>query len=331
VKYSIIIPLAKFNDYLVEAIPHLLNLDYPKEEYEILILPNEIPKRLPKYLKHKQIGIVETGRVSPAVKRDIGASKAEGEILAFIDDDSYPRDDWLITAEKTFDNLKECKAECFSEEFVAINGPAITPNNVTWKEKMSGAFFESKLGGGATHRCRDVGKSFEIDDAPSVNLLVYREAFLEVGGFGSEYWPGEDSIFCQKLKDNGYKLWHQNNLIIFHHRRDTFKKHLKQVLGYGQHRGNFFRKGIGCSRKLSYVIPYLFLIGNITILFFLGWIIIPMLFIYFIIISLNLYSCRNLPIILFLPTIILTFVSHLTYGFFFIKGFCAKDIRSELR
>lgn len=322
-RISIIIPLKEINSYLKESIPHILSLNYPKDKYEIIILPNYKPKHIPKYLQHQQIKIVETGYISPAVKRDIGAAKAKGKILAFMDDDSYPRDDWLIAAEKTFENLPE--------DFAAINGPAITPNNATIREKMSGAFFESRLGGGATHRCKDVGKSFKIDDAPSVNLLVRRDAFLKVGGFGSEYWPGEDSIFCQKLKDNGYKLWHQNNLIVFHHRRKTITKHLKQVSKYGQYRGNFLRRGIGCSRKLIYLIPSLFLIGNLIILLFWTSIWVPLFFLYLIIVSLNLCSCKNLPINLIPLTAILTFFSHLTYGFSFIKGFGIKNIRSQLR
>ena len=322
-KFSIIIPLKKLNNYLKEADPYLLRLNYPLEEYEILILPNSQPRRIPRYLQDSRIRIIKTGRVSPALKRDMASKNAKGKILAFLDDDSYPRDDWLIAAEQTFANLPE--------EFVAIHGSAITPNNATKIEKMSGAFFESCFGGGATHRCRDTGKSFEIDDAPSVNLLVKRNAFIEVGGFGSEYWPGEDSLFCQKLKDNNYKLWHQNNLIIFHHRRTTINTHIKQVAGYGKHRGNFFRRGIGCSRKLSYLFPSLFLLGNLSLIVFWLNLWAPLFFLYLVIISLNLCPCLGLPLFLIFPTAVLTFVSHLTYGFYFIKGFCTKDVRSQLR
>jgi len=322
-KFSIAIPVKKINPYIRESIPKLLKPNYPKDKYEILILPNEKPKHIPKYLLDPRIKIIATGKVSPAIKRDIAAKKAKGEILAFIDDDSYPRKDWLASAEKTFNNLPE--------EFAAVNGPAVTPDKATSVEEMSGAFFEIALGGGAAHRCKDIGRSFEIDDAPSVNLLVKREVFIEVGGFGSEYWPGEDSLFCQKLKDNGYKLWHQNNLIIFHHRRKSIMAHLKQVSGYGKHRGNFFRKGIGCSRKATYLIPSLFLIGNLitAILSITLWFLLFV--IYFVIIGINLCLCLRLPIELVIQTSLLTFVSHLTYGFYFIKGFFTKDIISKLR
>jgi len=322
-KFSIIIPLKEFNNYLKESIPHILDLNYPQELYEIIILPNDVPKHIPKYLQSQRIKIIPTGEVSPAVKRDIGAFKSVGEKLAFIDDDSYPRYNWLEVAEKTFNNLPK--------SFVAINGPAVTPSDAKSVERMSGSFFEIALGGGATYRCKDVGKSFKIDDAPSVNLLVDRNAFLEVGGFGSKYWPGEDSIFCQKLKDNSYKIWHQNDLIIFHHRRDTIRKHLKQVSGYGKCRGNFFRKGTGCSRKAVYLIPSLFLLGNLIMSIFYSGLWFPLFFIYIIFVSLNLCLDLELPILLIIPTAILTFISHLIYGYSFIKGFFTKDIISRLR
>ncbi len=48
------------------------------------------------------ITIIPTGPVGPPLKRDIGAKKAKGEIIAFIDDDAYPRKDWLINAVKNF-------------------------------------------------------------------------------------------------------------------------------------------------------------------------------------------------------------------------------------
>ena len=317
-KYSIIIPVKEINEYVLESILHILDLNYL--EYEIIVLPNKMPKKNVSSIL-KEARIISTGKVSPATKRDIGAKNAKGDILAFLDDDSYPKGDWLTIADRIFK----------TKDVAAINGPAITPLNATIKEKISGAFFESSIGGGAAHRCKDIGKSFEIDDAPSVNLLIRRDIFLKVGGFGSLYWPGEDSLFCQKLKDAGHKIWYQNDLIVYHHRRDSFKEHLKQVAGYGIHRGNFYRKGIGCSRKLSYLIPSLFLIGNLLLFFIWPNLFMLMLLIYFVVMFFNFCLNLNLSALSLSAVMVLTYVSHLTYGFYFIVGFFTKDIRSKLR
>ena len=322
-KFSIIIPVKEINFYIEESISHLLNLDYRSDKYEIIILPNNKPNHIPKYLRDSRIRIIPTGKVSPAVKRDIGAKKSMYGLLAFIDDDSYPKRDWLKIANKIFTKIPK--------RYAAINGPAVTPLDATKTERLSGAFFESRFGGGAAHRCKDVGKSFNVDDAPSVNLIVKREAFIEVGGFGSEHWPGEDSLFCQKLKDSGHKIWHQNDLIIFHHRRKTISAHLKQVAGYGKHRGNFFCKGIGCSRKFLYLVPSIFLLWNLIILFLSPgiWLISSAIYFYLLLISFTIDPHQQFSITSGL--LVLFFISHLTYGLFFIKGFFTRNIRSRLR
>ena len=322
-KFSIIIPVAKLNFYLKESIPKLLELDFPKEDYEILVLPNSIPKNLPEYVTHQQIKLIKTGKVSPAVKRDIAASESKGEFLCFLDDDAYPQKDWLKVAQNIFEGL--------TKNYAAITGPAVTPIDAAKFEKISGAFFESSFGGGAAHRCKDIKRSFDVDDALSVNFIVKKKVFLELGGFGSEYWPGEDSIFCQKIRSNNYKIYYKNNLIVFHHRRSTILAHLKQVAGYGKHRGNFFRKGIGCSRKLSYLAPSSFLLGNILLLIFSWPLWILAIGFYFWILLFDFFAHLGISMKDTFFTAVLTYFSHITYGLFFIKGFFTKDVRSKLR
>ena len=87
-KVSIIIPIKEVNNYVEEAIPYLLDLDY--KDYEIIILPDKESDK-----KFEKTRIITTGEIGPSEKRDIGAKKAKGELLAFIDDDAYPKKDWL--------------------------------------------------------------------------------------------------------------------------------------------------------------------------------------------------------------------------------------------
>jgi len=138
-------------------------------------------------------------------------------------------------------------------------------------------------------------------------------------------------LFCQKLNDKGYKIWYQNDLIIFHHRRTSIKAHLKQVAGYGKHRGNFFRKGIGCSRKLIYIIPSVFLILNLMLFFRFPSVWMSLFVFYIALLLLEFSMILKMPFKFYFLTTALTFVSHLTYGLYFILGFLTKNIRSELR
>jgi GT2 family glycosyltransferase len=324
-RFSVIIPVKGLNDYIAESVPILLGIDH--KDFEIIILPNDKPAKIPAYLTDKKVRIIPTGKVSPAIKRDIGARHSRGEFLAFIDDDAYPRADWLNVAEEIFRDKKAA----------AICGPAVTPFDDSVSQKASGLFFETYSGGGGyAYRYRPAKKSFYVDDYPSVNLIVSKQAFLDVGGFDNDYWPGEDTKFCLDLKKKRHRIWYSNELVVYHHRRKLFVPHLKQVGNYGKHRGYFAKKFPETSLKPAYFAPSLFLAGNILLFvmsfvstaFFSLWLIL--LGVYFLIVSIDVFSrTRNISIALL--AIVTAFLTHITYGFMFLRGLSSRKFRSELR
>src|SRR5208337_3387414 len=117
-----------------------------------------------------------------------------------------------------------------------------------------------------------VGSIRNVDDWPSVNLLVRKDIFEKVGGFNSKYWPGEDTKLCLDIVKQGKKILYDPDVFVWHHRREGIIRHLKQIGGYGLHRGFFARKFPDTSRKLKYFIPSFFSIYILagTFLFFPG-------------------------------------------------------------
>ena len=98
--------------------------------FEVIILPDkytedEINIEL---FKDSRIRIIETGELPPAIKRAIGVKKSNGNILAFLDDDTYPEKDWLLNALRAMESSKVS----------ALGGPAInTPKDNFSKQIMS--------------------------------------------------------------------------------------------------------------------------------------------------------------------------------------------------
>lgn len=321
---SIIIPVKEINDYIRESIPHILNLDY--ENYEILVLPD-----IGSDEKFEKTRIIPTGKISPAGKRDLAIKYAEGEILAFLDDDAYPREDWLKNAVRHFENSK----------IMAVGGPAVTPNNDSFWQKVSGAVFLSRLSGGNPERYWPVGKVKEIDDWPSVNLLVRKSDFSAVNGFDCQFWPGEDTKLCFDLiKKINKKIIYDPNVLVFHHRRAGLKKHLKQVGNYGIHRGFFAKKYPENSFKLKYFIPSLFLlfvvIGVVLSIFnkiILGLYLMG-LGIYLLALIKAIFDIRRYEknLLIAANAVYYIFLTHLVYGFNFLKGLIfVKNLKSKLR
>ena len=131
---TIVIPCQKMNKYTRECIKNCLKLDY--DHYEILVLPDDNPSE-----NFDGVKIIATGDMGPADKRDMAAEIAEGEILAFIDDDAYPTKSWLKNAVQHFHN----------DEIGAVVGPNVTPESDGLRQKATGAVYASfmRLRGGA--------------------------------------------------------------------------------------------------------------------------------------------------------------------------------------
>ena len=322
--FTIIIPVKEINHYIRETVPFILNL--LNKNWELIILPNE--DELSEW-QDSRIKIVSSGKCGPAKKRDLGARIATGDILVFLDDDSYPQNDLLDVANNFFLNT----------EVVALGGPAITPRHDSFWQKVSGAVFLSKFSGGIPERYLSLGNVKEIYDWPSVNFMVRKKDFLEIGGFNSPYWPGEDTKLCLDLiQKTSKKILYIPQMIVWHHRREGLLAHLKQIGAYGIHRGFFVKLYPQTSRKIIYFIPSFFFIFNSISLFYfifpiiikklilLGWMVYATAIL---MAMLDILKYEN--IVTALSSLVYIFFTHLYYGYRFLQGLCTKKLISKLR
>jgi len=327
-KVSIIIPIEEINDYLREALVHLGRLDYP--DFEILVFTTK--ETTEKFFRTRFIVNPELAR-RPAEKRDLALKYAKGEILAFSEDDAYPRPDWLKNAVGYFSD----------PNVAAVCGPGVTPPEDSVGQQVSGWVQASRLGGGDyTYRFLPQKKRF-VDDYPSMNFLVRKKDFEKVGGFDSHFYPGEDTKLCHELVYGlGKKIIYAPDVLVYHHRRSLWRPYLKQIGGYGLHRGHFARVLPRTSRRLSYLIPVLFALGFfsgpplILAARLLAPVLTPLLF-WFYLFSLGFYGLwllatafwvflrsRNLAVALL--TIPAIFLTHLWYGLRFVQGFFSEGL-----
>ncbi len=316
-KVTIIIPLPRFNDYICEAIPYYENLY--TDNFEILILPDEATDE--KLSDKLNIRVIPSGKVGPAEKRDLGAEHARGAILAFTDDDAFPSPEWIEKALVHFED----------EQVGAVGGPAVTPKNDDFWQKVSGFVYASFLMSGAyRRRYVSVGGVVEDYDLPSVNLIMRRDVFLKVGGFDSSFYPGEDTKLCLEVKKQNYKILYDPEVLVYHHRRHLFPTHFQQINNYALHRGYFVKKYPETSKKPVYFIPSFFLFGVVAGLPLSVF--VPVLRpVYFGVIG--LYFLLNLIInfkinpLMWFSVVLGVFLSHLSYGFYFIKGLLTSHLQ----
>src|SRR5437773_7398644 len=121
-KISVIMPVERLGGDAERAIASVLEQQVPFR-FELIVVSAE-PLTLP------QTGVrnvVERNR-NPATRRNRAVSVAEGEILAFIDDDAQAADGWLANAAAYLDA---------HPEVVALGGPDPAPLDSPYSELIS--------------------------------------------------------------------------------------------------------------------------------------------------------------------------------------------------
>lgn len=303
IQFSIIIPVRSENQFLIET-RQKLKLQ-TNQNFELIVVTDNKSKS-----------------PNPCIKRNLGAKMAKGQYLCFLDDDSYPDKNWLKNLQKQIDIHPNYSAFC---------GPALTPPADNTLMQASGFVWSTILGSGGAGTYRsNISTPRFVDDYPTVNLIVKKSTFNKIGGFNIKYWPGEDTIFCLDLINLGEKIFYHPSIIVYHHRREILKEHLAQTNRYAIHRGHFARVFPKNSLKIGYLIPTLF-----SLYFFS----IPLHKIYF---PLYLYlllsvftftqiTLKSKSFIIAVLSIATIFITHLSYGILFIKGYFSFDLKFKPR
>ena len=245
--FSVVIACPKPGDWLRECLSALSRQTYG--EFEVIVLPDgDVSEEDGLESCHvERLKVIPTGKVRPAEKRNIGIAAARGDVVAFIDDDAYPDARWLESASKYF-------AE---KSIGALGGPGVTPPGDRFMARAGGRVYENILVSGS-YRYRYVGGRvrLDVDDYPSCNLFVRTGLLKAIGGYRTDFWPGEDTLLCEDIVyGQGMRLVYDPWTIVFHHRRPLFAPHLRQLTRYARHRGYFAKRHPKTSLKPAYFAP----------------------------------------------------------------------------
>ena len=245
-KFSVVIACPGRSWMLDECLEALRGQTY--RNFEVIVLPDG-DAYLGAAADGLDVKVIPTGKVRPAEKRNIGIDAAGGGIVAFIDDDAYPDDRWL-----------EYAMRYFGESSIgALGGPGVSPAGDSFMARAGGRVYSSRLVSGSyRYRYEAGGVCREVDDYPSCNLFVRRNVLREIGGYRTDFWPGEDTLLCKDIIDAGYRIVYDPWVVVSHHRRALFAPHLRQVGRYAFHRGYFVKRYPSNSLHASYFVPSMF-------------------------------------------------------------------------
>jgi glycosyltransferase involved in cell wall biosynthesis len=236
---SVLVVAPELNDYGRRCLAALLALE---DDLEVIFVPDEPTTAA----IDPRVEVVPSGAdVTTGRKRQLGLERARGKYVALIDDDAYPHPDWLASA------LAVIEAD---DSIAAVAGPTLTPPDDSEMEKLGGRVYASPLVSGP-HRWRyAVTRPADVDDAPSVNLVLRRAEALAVGLDSDDRW-GEDTLVTNALLRRGGRIRYEPRAIVFHSRRPLWVPHLRQLYRWSRHRSAYARQIGGNSLRPSYFAP----------------------------------------------------------------------------
>ena len=217
---------------------------------EVLLIDNGSTDRTVEVARRRGATVISAPGLTVAAMRNLGASLAKGEILAYVDADCVIAPNWLERALVHFDD----------PDVGAVGSPTHVPAGATWVQHAW-----------ALHRHRH-NRARAVEWLPTENLLVRKAAFREVRGFNASLVTCEDVDFCYRLGAR-YRILNDPQIHSIH-------------LGEAPTLGSFFRKeawrGSGnlagfLSHRLrrselpSVLMPMYHLIGALMLVSMLGY------------------------------------------------------------
>lgn len=197
---SVIIPTRNREDVLAECLDRLLA--EPEPPFEIIVIDSSateatqaILRRYPGVISHR-IGDVPFSMV---LSRNIGISRARGDVVAFIDDDCFVLPGWLGALARAFDDPQVAAAggRVIYHPWKPCNhGPPIATldlhNDIVWAEWD-----------------RTLDHPIDVPHLPGGNCAVRRSVAIAVGGFDTNFIGSanhEETDFFLRVSKNGGRI-----------------------------------------------------------------------------------------------------------------------------
>ncbi|MFC1668294.1 glycosyltransferase family 2 protein [Chlamydiota bacterium] len=233
---SVVIITRNRPNYLKECLNRLMKQQY--EPYEVIVVDSSNTMETRTIVnKHENIHYVSfcNGK-NMAVSRNLGILKAKGDVVAFIDDDSFVQDNWLSEIVKGY----------YENDVGGVGGRVRERNNhlFTSQSEKVGMITDE----GFQYGYFDYNKDglLEVEWISGCNMSFKRDIIKKIGGFNHFFRVMNDQEISLRIKRIGYKIIFNPLAVIYHKkakrdtldRRDEEKKSL--ISFYFYKRNHFF-------------------------------------------------------------------------------------------
>lgn len=189
---SIVLPSFNEERYIETTMKSLLELDYPRDKFEIIVVDNGSSDRTVEIARQYADKVFIVPNVRVGAVRNYGVSNAIGNLIAFLDSDCIPPRDWLRRSQQY---MKQNGCD-------VVGGVYLLRPDPSWVE--SAWVVAPDL--------RDRPTNILVGGS----IVISRSAFDAVSGFDESLNAGEDSALARKLLANGYKVHFAKCCAVIH-------------------------------------------------------------------------------------------------------------------
>lgn len=321
---SVVIPVKNEAELLGRCLDSLRRLDYPKEKLEIIIadgLSTDATKDIA--LSYGVKWVVNEKEIVVS-GRNCGFKKSKGDLVAFTDADCIFHPDWLKNSIKYFNQAG----------VGGIGGVSLQPQDSTNFEKAVDFLFSLAGFFKTTSHLKALNGAKKVKDIAGCNAVYLREALQKVMPVDEGLLTAEDVWMNFLLKRSGYSLILAPDVMLWHYRRSSLKKFLRQVYRFAIGRMqvakrspaliNIFHIAAGLSMPLFFLLGILFYLSGVLGLY------IKLIFLTAIVLMLlSLIKTRRLSSALYLPLILVLFLCAWSGGFLRELFFPLKDVKGR--
>ncbi|GEM_PF-314853 len=200
--------------YLKECLESIRQLNYPKDQYEIIVVDNMSTDGSCELIEsyYNEVNLIKSDKnLGFAGGCNLGMKHSKGEYLVMLNNDSVVDCNWLGELIKIAEDNKD----------VAIVGSKIlfkyNPNIIN----NAGSYITTNGDGGDVgFGHTDVGQYDTVRDVLSVcgaSALIKRELIEEIGGFDDDFFMYyEDTDLCYRTKLYGKRIVYNPRSIMYH-------------------------------------------------------------------------------------------------------------------
>ncbi|MFX1519417.1 MAG: glycosyltransferase [Promethearchaeota archaeon] len=327
---SIVVPTRNEEKKIEACLRSILNLDFPKEKYEILVIDGKSTDRTVEIASKYPVRIIENPKYKIGPAHNIGIKEAKGDIIVFTDADAQVDTHWLKFLVEHFSNpdvgcVIGGQTCIFGDRFISQIRAAFHD------------YYDAKM----VHQLKRTPHEVTWKSMSTFGTAFLKEALVNVGGFDESIdYPDKDIGYRLSQK---YKIIKDRRATIRHYLNKPFTKYCTQIFRASITEGILYRRyGVFLNKKsvLLTILVVVWLFGyllSLTLLFlslthFIGALeilLIPLIgfIVYYFVkgFKINIRKKSGLKGIIGLPFV--SFLSVLLRSFGIIRGLLKIDVK----